>query len=112
MQKKYIYIAVAILVLLTTVLTLNYLRRPKYQEIYNSDIKIIKSIDSSKYFMRQYTDSVKSLNDSVELYKVRIEENNLKLKKLQAKKNETSKNNNVVDLSINDYKKFLSERYK
>jgi hypothetical protein len=112
MQKKYIYIAISVLLLVVTLVTINYLRKPKYQEIYNSDVKIIKSIDSSKYYMKQYTDSVKSLNDSVEYYKMAIEENNLKLKKLQAKKNEASKNNNVVDLSVNDYKRFLTERYK
>lgn len=112
MQKKYVYIAIAVILLLITLITLKQLSKPRYQEIYPSDVKHINAIDSSKKLMKQYTDSVKSLNDSVDYYRMRIEANNLKLKKLQAKKNEAPQIYVVDNWFDNDYTKFLSERYK
>lgn len=112
MQRKYIYLSIAVAFLLITLITLQYLSKPHYQEIYNSDVQSVKKIDSSKILMKQYTDSVKSLNDSVDYYKMRIEANNLKLKKLQAKKNEAPQIYVVDNWFDNDYTKFLTERYK
>lgn len=112
MQKKYIYISAAVILLLITLITLQQLSKPHYREIYPSDIKHINAIDSSKKMMKQYTDSVKSLNDSVNYYKMRIEANNLKLKKLQAKKNEAPQIYVVDDWFNNDYTKYLTNRYK
>lgn len=111
MQKKYIYIAAAVTLLLITLITLQELSKPHFKEIDNSDIKVINAVDSSKKMMKQYTDSVKSLNDSVNYYKMRIEANNLKLKKLQAKKNEAPEIYVVDDWFNNDYTKYLTNRY-
>jgi len=112
MERKYKYILGAFLLLAITIVVFSYLSKPRYKEIYPSDIKVINAIDSSKKMMKQYTDSVKSLNDSVEYYKMRIEANNLKLKKLQSKKNEAPQIYVVDNWFVNDYTKFLSERYK
>lgn len=112
MERKYILIIVAVIILLSTLITLQYLSKPHYNEIYKSDLQSIKSIDSSKYLMKQYTDSVKSLNDSVDYYRMRIEANNLKLKKLQARKNEAPQIYVVDNWFDNDYTKYLSDRYK
>jgi hypothetical protein len=112
MQKKYLYLSIAVAILLITLITLQYLSKPHYKEIYPSDVKVINAIDSNKKMMKQYTDSVKSLNDSVEYYRMRIEANNLKLKKLQAKKNEAPQIYVVDNWFSNDYTKFLTERYK
>jgi hypothetical protein len=112
MQKKYIYLSGAVILLLITLITLNYISKPKYQEIYKSDLDKIKMIDTNKQLVKQYTDSVNSLIDSVEYYKLRIESNNLKLKKLQARKNEAPQIYVVDDWFVNDYTKYLSNRYK
>jgi hypothetical protein len=112
MQKKYLYISIAIAILLITLITLQYLTKPHYKKIDASEKENIKAIDSSKILMKQYVDSVTSLNDSVNYYKMRIEANNLKLKKLQARKNEAPQIYVVDDWFTNDYTKYLTDRYK
>ena len=112
MQRKYIYIAISVIILLAVLITLQYVSKPYYKEVDTTSVNTINAIDSSKKLMKQYTDSVRSLNDSVDYYKMRIEANNLKLKKLQSKKNEAPQIYVVDDWFVNDYTKFLTERYK
>ena len=113
MQKKYIYILLSFIILALTIVFISYLNTPTYRVVdTDTDVKTKIAVDSNKRVIKQYTDTVNTLYDSVNYYKMRIEANELKLKRLQNKKYEAPKVYIADDWFVNDYTKFFAERYK